>query len=41
LNQIFTIQRGDYSELGILLIVVTSMNFLIPILAIILFGRRV
>ncbi len=41
LNQIFTIQRGDYSELGVLLIVVTAMNLVIPICAILLFGRRV
>lgn len=41
LNQAFTIQRGDYSELGILLIVVVAMGFAIPVSAIILFGRRI
>jgi MFS family permease len=41
LNQIFTIQRGEYSELGLLLVVVTVMNLLIPLAVIALFGRRV
>jgi MFS family permease len=41
LNQIFTIQRGDYADLGMLLIVVVVMSLLIPVAAIILFGRRI
>jgi hypothetical protein len=41
LNQIFTIQRGDYADLGMLLIVVLVMGLAIPVGAIILFGRRV
>ena len=41
LNQLFTIQRGDYSELGVLLIVVLVMGLMIPVGAILLFGRRI
>jgi MFS family permease len=41
LNQIFTVQRGDYDELGWLLIVVTALGLVIPVGAIALFGRRV
>jgi hypothetical protein len=41
LNQIFVVQRGEYSELGVLLIVVVSLGFLIPIAAIALLARRV
>lgn len=41
LNQIFTVQRGDYGELGWLLIVVTALGLIIPVGAIVLFGRRV
>jgi MFS family permease len=40
LNQVFTVQRGDYSELGVLMIVVVSLGLAIPLLAIVLFGRR-
>lgn len=41
LNQIFTVGRGDYGELGILLGVVLTMGLLIPVGAIALFGRRI
>ena len=41
LNQGFTIGRGEYGELGILLIVATLLGLVIPIGAIALFGRRV
>ena len=41
LNQIFVVERGAYGELGALLIAVTTLGFLIPMLAILLFGRRV
>ena len=41
LNQIFTVGRGNYDELGMLLIVVTMLGFLVPVAAIVLFGRRV
>ena len=41
LNQIFVVQRGEYSELGVLLIVVVALGFIIPIATIALFGRRV
>ena len=41
LNQIYVVGRGQYSELGVLLIVVVALGFIIPIAAIALFGRRV
>jgi hypothetical protein len=41
LNQMFVVGRGQYSELGVLLIVVVALGFLIPIVAIALLGRRV
>jgi MFS family permease len=41
LNQYFVIERGIYGELGLLLISATGLALLIPIIAIVLFGRRV
>jgi hypothetical protein len=41
LNQMFPVGRGDYGELGVLLIVVTAFGFILPVAAIALFGRRV
>jgi hypothetical protein len=41
LNEIFVVQRGDYGELGPLLIVAVALGFLIPVGAIALLGRRV
>jgi MFS family permease len=41
LNQVYVVQRGEYSELGVLLIVAVALGFIIPIAAIALFGRRV
>jgi hypothetical protein len=41
LNEIFTVGRGDYGELGMLLIVVTAIGFLVPVGVIALLGRRV
>jgi BT1 family len=41
LNQMFAVSRGDYSELGVLLIVVTTLGLVVPLTAILLFGRRV
>jgi MFS family permease len=41
LNQFFTIQRGDYGDLGLLLVVVIAMSLAIPVMAIILLGRRI
>lgn len=41
LNQVFTIQRGDYSELGVLLVLATALGLVIPVAAIIVLGRRV
>jgi cytochrome c biogenesis protein CcdA len=35
------VQRGEYSELGMLLIVALMLGLIIPITAIALFGRRV
>jgi len=40
LNEIFVVQRGDYAELGWLLIAAAVLGFVIPISAIVLFGRR-
>jgi len=41
LNQLFVVGRGVYDELGLLLIAAAALGFLIPIAAILLFGRRV
>jgi hypothetical protein len=35
------VQRGDYGELGILMIVASVLSFLIPMTAIVLFGWRI
>lgn len=40
-NQVFTVGRGDYGELGILLVVVTALGLIIPIATIVLLGRKV
>jgi hypothetical protein len=40
LNELFIIQRGDYSELGLLLIAAAVLGFVLPIGAILFFGRR-
>ena len=41
LNEVFVVGRGDYSELGPLLITVTVLGLVVPVTAIALFGRRV
>jgi hypothetical protein len=41
LNQLFVVGRGDYSELGALLLIAAGLGLVIPIAAIVLFGRRV
>lgn len=41
LNEIFVVQRGEYGELGPLLVTVVVLGFVIPIAVIALFGRRV
>jgi hypothetical protein len=41
LNEVFVVQRGDYSELGSLLIAAAVLGFVLPVGAIMLFGRRV
>ena len=41
LNEVFVVQRGDYGELGPLLITAAALGLVIPLAAIALFGRRV
>jgi hypothetical protein len=41
LNEVFVVQRGNYSELGLLLIAAAVLGFVLPVGAIIIFGRRV
>jgi hypothetical protein len=41
LNQVFVVGRGEYSELGLLLIAATVIGFLVPIVVIAMFGRRI
>lgn len=41
LNEVFTVGRGEYGELGVLMITAMSVSFVVPIAAIMLFGRRV
>ena len=41
LNEIFVVQRGDYSDLGAILITAASLGLLLPLGAIALFGRKV
>jgi hypothetical protein len=41
LNQVFVVQRGDYGDLGALLVTVAILGFALPVLAIALFGRRI
>jgi BT1 family len=41
LNEMFAVGRGEYSELGVLLITVTVLGLVVPLTAILLFGRRV
>ena len=41
LNMIFPVQRGDYGELGVLLLTAAALGFLVPMAAIALFGRRI
>jgi len=41
LNVVFTVGRGAYDELGMLLIAAAVLGFLIPIAAIVAFGRRI
>jgi hypothetical protein len=41
LNEIFTVERGQYAELGPLFIWVVAIGFMLPIAAIVLFGRRI
>ncbi|MBN8963904.1 MAG: hypothetical protein J0H89_00665, partial [Rhizobiales bacterium] len=41
LNDVFVVTRGEYTELGPLMIWVVALGFILPIGAIVLFGRRV
>ncbi|MDO9564736.1 MAG: hypothetical protein Q7J60_24210 [Bradyrhizobium sp.] len=40
LNEFFVVQRGEYSDLGPMLIIATALGFIFPLGAILLFGRR-
>jgi hypothetical protein len=40
LNDIFVVGRGQYSALGPLLIWAVTLSFIIPVAAVILFGKR-
>jgi hypothetical protein len=41
LNHALTVGRGDYQELGLLLIIVAVLGLVVPVAAIVAFGRRV
>jgi hypothetical protein len=41
LNDIFVVQRGDYSELGLLLITAALLGLVLPVSVIVLIGRRI
>ncbi len=41
LNQMYAVGRGDYAELGVLLITVTLIGLIVPVTVIAIFGRRV
>ena len=41
LNKMYAVGRGDYGELGVLLITVTLIGLVVPVAAIAIFGRRV
>jgi MFS family permease len=41
LNELFVVERGGYDNLGPLIIVAVALGFVIPIAAIVLFGRQV
>jgi BT1 family protein len=41
LNAIFPVERGQYDELGVLLIIVTLIGLIVPVAVIAMFGRRV
>jgi hypothetical protein len=41
LNAIFPVARGQYDELGVLLVTVTLIGLIVPVAVIALFGRRV
>jgi hypothetical protein len=41
LNHVFVVHRGEYGELGLLLIAATAIGFIVPLAAIVLLGRRI
>jgi MFS family permease len=41
LNQIYVVQRGDYADLGPLLVTAAVMGLVLPIVAIVALGRRI
>ena len=40
LNHLFTVGRGDYGELGMLLLTAAGLGFAVPLAVIVIFGRR-
>jgi hypothetical protein len=40
-NDVFVVERGQYGELGLLLIIVTIIGFALPVLVIMALGRRI
>jgi BT1 family len=41
LNQIFVVGRGEYSQLGYLLVIAVTMGLVVPVVVIAVFGRKV
>jgi hypothetical protein len=41
LNHVFVVQRGEYGELGLLLIAAAAIGFIVPLAAILLLGRKI
>ena len=41
LNQLFTVTRGNYNDLGLLMVTVAALTCLIPVAVILAVGRRV
>jgi hypothetical protein len=40
LNQVFTVGRGEYGDLGMLLLTVAGLGLAVPLAVILVFGRR-
>ncbi|MGI9414756.1 MAG: hypothetical protein ACR2PM_13865, partial [Hyphomicrobiales bacterium] len=39
-NQVFEVTRGQYDDLPLLIVAVVAVGFVVPVAAILLFGRR-